>query len=75
MSEQEHIIEAVEPAWVRQEYEANEHGEAEPVSEYETLDLIDDLHQDSSYECSCGVELSSWDDVQVHLVAVTDTEA
>lgn len=67
----EHVVTAVEPAWVRQEYVPNEDGEPEPQQEYETLDLIDSHFEESDYECSCGEELNSWHEAEMHMKEVT----
>ena len=69
-----HRVTATEPAWVEQEHEPDDHGNPEPVTETTTRDGIDSLMDESTYECTCGISMSSWDDVLIHFQAVTDTE-
>lgn len=70
----EHTVTATEPAWVEQDHQPNEHGTPEPVNETTTTGLIDSLSSESTYECSCGVELSDWSEVTLHFAVVTETE-
>lgn len=63
----DHIVTAVEPAWVEQQFEAGEMGNPEPITDNKALDTIDELHDESEYECSCGEELPDWRAVQTHL--------
>jgi hypothetical protein len=71
MTSEQHVITAIEPAWVLQNYVPDEDGQPEPVGEYETLDLIDSHFEDSTYECTCGEEFSRWDEAEAHLKEVT----
>lgn len=72
MDDTEHVVTALEPAWVEQKHVPAEDGVPEPASETVTKDGIDMLMDESSYECSCGEDLSGWDEVQAHFLEVTD---
>lgn len=72
MTDTTHRVTAVEPVWVKQEYEPNEKGDPQPVSEPESMEIIDLLFQESTYECSCGVELEGWQELEVHFASVSE---
>lgn len=69
----EHVVTALEPAWVEQEHAPDADGNPEPVTETVTRDGIEMLMDESTYECSCGEDLSDWDEVQEHFRRVSDT--
>lgn len=68
----EHVVTAIEPVWAEQKYKPNDDSQPEPVSETVAQDIIDSMYQESGYECSCGVELDGWDDVEAHFVDISD---
>lgn len=68
----DHTVTATEPAWVEQKHEPDETGMPHPVSEPETQGIIDDFYQESTYECTCGEDLSSWDEVVAHFDEVSN---
>lgn len=69
----EHIVTSLEPCWVKDEHAPNDDGNPEPISgRLETQDIIESHYDESEYECSCGAELDSWDDVQTHFQEVTE---
>lgn len=69
-----HVVTAREPTWTTQNHVPDEDGRpSEVVGSLATDGLIEPLHDESTYECTCGVEMDSWDDVQIHFKAVTNT--
>lgn len=76
----EHIVTAIEPAWVQSEYRPDpSSGRPDYVgmsTEVLHSDGLDELFHESSYECSCEETLSNWHEVQEHFEDVTndDTE-
>lgn len=70
----QHTVTAIEPAWVAQEYQSDEEGNPEPVTETETETNIDQLYEDSTYSCTCGEPLDNWEDVEAHFNEVQNNE-
>lgn len=71
MTDEQHVVTALEPAWVEQKHVPDEDGVPQPASETVTKDGIDMLMDESEYECSCGEDLSGWHEVQEHFRDVT----
>lgn len=67
-----HVVTAIEPAWVEQEHMPDSRGIARPVSEPQVGDAIESLQSESTYECTCGASLASWQVVEEHFAEVMD---
>jgi len=67
-----HRVTATEPCWTEQEHEPDDDGVPEPVGQFRTGDIIDGYFEESVYECTCGVELTDWSEVELHFAIVTD---